>query len=75
VRVALDGVEVSASDFNVDDLNGTVTFIAAPAAGVALTAGFEFDIPVRFLSDRLDIELDSFDAGNAPSIPVIEVRE
>lgn len=75
VRIALDGVEAAASDFSVDDLSGMVTFNTAPASGVTITAGFDFDIPVRFLSERLDIELDSFDAANAPSVPVIEVRE
>lgn len=75
VRIALDGVEAAAPDFSVDDLSGMVTFTSAPGSGVTITAGFDFDIPVRFLSDRLDIELDSFDAANAPSIPVIEVLE
>jgi uncharacterized protein (TIGR02217 family) len=40
-----------------------------------LTASFEFDVPVRFDIDRLDIELSSFDAADAPMIPLIEVRE
>jgi uncharacterized protein (TIGR02217 family) len=40
-----------------------------------VTAGFLFNVPVRFDTDRLDIELASFDAAEAPSIPVIEVRE
>ena len=52
-----------------------MTFAAAPAIGAAITAGFLFDVPVRFDIDRLDIELTSFDAADAPSIPLIEVRE
>lgn len=40
-----------------------------------LTASFEFDVPVRFDTDRLDIELSDFDAAEAPFIPLIEVRE
>jgi uncharacterized protein (TIGR02217 family) len=43
--------------------------------GAAITAGFLFDVPVRFDIDRLDIELTSFDAAEAPAIPLIEVRE
>jgi uncharacterized protein (TIGR02217 family) len=59
----------------VDPLTGIVTFAAAPEAGAAITASFEFDVPVRFDIDRLDIELSSFDAAHVPSIPLLEVRE
>ena len=54
---------------------GIVTFAAAPEEDAAITASFEFDVPVRFDTDRLDIELTGFDAAEAPSIPLIEVRE
>ena len=74
VRVAVAGAEL-ATGFSVDTLTGTVTFAAAPAAGAAVTAGFLFDVPVRFDTDRLDIELTSFDAADAPAIPLIEVNE
>ena len=74
VRVAVDGLELS-SGFAVNVATGMVTFTVAPAAGKAVTAGFLFDVPVRFDIDRLDIELTSFDAADAPSIPLIEVRE
>ena len=52
---------------------GIVTFAVAPAVGAAVTAGFVFDVPVRFDTDRLDVELSSFDAADAPNIPLIEV--
>jgi uncharacterized protein (TIGR02217 family) len=74
VRVAVDGTELT-TGFSVDVLTGLVTLAAAPAVGEAVTAGFLFDVPVRFDIDRLDIELTNFDAANAPSIPLIEVRE
>ena len=74
VRVAMAGTEAM-SGWSVDSLTGLVTFTAAPAAAAAITAGFLFDVPVRFDIDRLDIELTTFDAASAPSIPVIEVRE
>jgi len=32
-------------------------------------------VPVRFDTDRLDVELTSFDAAEVPSIPLIEVRQ
>ncbi|MEO8883100.1 MAG: DUF2460 domain-containing protein, partial [Devosia sp.] len=52
-----------------------VSFTTAPAMSAAITAGFLFDVPVRFDTDRLDIELSSFDAADASSIPLIEVLE
>jgi uncharacterized protein (TIGR02217 family) len=46
----------------------------APAAGAVLSAGFEFDVPLRFDTDRIVTSLAGFAAGEIPSIPVIEVR-
>ena len=73
-KLAVDGVELT-SGFVVDPLTGLVTLTEAPAADAEVTAGFLFDVPVRFDIDRLDIELSSFDAADAPAIPLIEVRE
>ena len=53
---------------------GRVLLAAAPAAGAPVTAGFEFDVPVRFDSDRITTSLAGFAAGEVPSIPVVEVR-
>jgi uncharacterized protein (TIGR02217 family) len=77
VRVAVAGVEqVAGSAFAIDAATGVVTFAAGhiPAAGAAVTAGFEFDVPVRFDTDRLDINLAAFEAGDAPAIPIVEIR-
>jgi uncharacterized protein (TIGR02217 family) len=71
VRVALDAAEVF--DFTLE--GGTVMFAVAPGAGVPVTAGFLFDVPVRFDTDRLEVELTSFDAAEAPVIPVVEVMQ
>jgi uncharacterized protein (TIGR02217 family) len=71
--VAVAGAGLATADYSVD--GGVVTLDVAPAAGAAVTAGFLFDVPVRFDTDRLDVELTSFDAAEAPSIPLIEVRE
>ena len=73
VQVTVDGVATTA--FTVSETTGVVTFAAAPADGAVLLAEFEFDVPVRFDTDRLDIELSSFDAADAPAIPLIEVLE
>lgn len=73
VSVTIDGAPATA--FTVDAATGIVTFDTAPADGATLAAEFEFDVPVRFDVDRLDIELTTFDAADAPAIPLIEVRE
>lgn len=54
---------------------GVVTFADAPATGAEVCAGFLFDVPVRFAEDRLDIAGAAFAAGEAPSVPVVELRE
>jgi uncharacterized protein (TIGR02217 family) len=54
---------------------GMVRLAAAPPDGVEVRAGFRFDVPVRFAEDRLDVSAVNFAAGEAPSVPLIEVRE
>ena len=73
VRVALGGVE-QMSGWTVDTTTGVVTFDTAPAAGVAVTAGFAFDVPVRFDTDALDVTLDLERLGSITSIPLLEIR-
>lgn len=60
--------------FEVDYTTGLVTFAHPPNAGDEITAGFEFDVPVRFDSDRIQTSLASFQAGDVPNVPVLEVR-
>lgn len=71
VRLAVDGVEVAAS---VDGATGIATLGAAPPPGASIAAGFEFDVPVRFDLDHLAVNLAAFEAGDIPSIPLVEVR-
>lgn len=54
---------------------GLLSFAVAPAEGAEVRAGFLFDVPVRFAEDRIDISGVNFTAGEAPSIPLIELRE
>jgi uncharacterized protein (TIGR02217 family) len=75
VLVALDGVtQVEGVDFSVDMVTGVVSFFVAPAAGVSVTAGFEFDVPVRFDTDRIQTSAATFQAGEVPDVPVVELR-
>ncbi|CAH1656788.1 conserved hypothetical protein [Hyphomicrobiales bacterium] len=73
VRVAIDGVEQPAETFTCDAATGLVTFAAPPEAGQVVTAGFAFDVPVRFDIDRLEVDLAAFTAGGIPKIPLVEL--
>jgi uncharacterized protein (TIGR02217 family) len=76
VRVAVDGIEAGeGSDFTCDAATGIVTFLPVhePGLGAAVTAGFLFDVPVRFDTDYLEVDLSAFAAGVIPNIPLIEV--
>jgi uncharacterized protein (TIGR02217 family) len=72
VRVAVDGAETEG--FAVEP-GGWVVLDAAPGEGAVVTAGFEFDVPVRFAEDRLGVTAATFLAGAAPSVPLVELRE
>lgn len=73
LKVALAGVE-KASGWVADPATGIITFTTPPASGVAIRAGFEFDVPVRFDSDTLDVTLDIERLGSITSIPLVEIR-
>jgi uncharacterized protein (TIGR02217 family) len=75
VVLAVDGVAVPQSAYAVDPATGIVTFAAGhvPAATALVQAGFEFDVPVRFDTDRIDVDLAHFDAGRIPTIPLTEI--
>ncbi|WP_295048646.1 DUF2460 domain-containing protein [uncultured Paracoccus sp.] len=73
VTIALNGTP-QASGWSVSTATGLVTFATAPAAGIAIAAGFEFDVPVRFDTDVLDVTLDLERLGSITSIPLVEIR-
>jgi len=76
VRVAVGGIEKREGlAWTLDALTGTVTFGDPPAPGAEVTAGFEFDVPVRFDTDLIQVSVASFQAGEVPRVPVVEVRE
>jgi uncharacterized protein (TIGR02217 family) len=74
VRIAVDGGELAAAAFAVDTATGVVTLTTAPSVGAAVTAGFEYDVPVRFDTDRIEVTLESFEAGRMAAAPLVEVR-
>ena len=75
VKVAIATLpKVEGVEFTVNPANGEITFTDAPDKGVVVTAGFEFDVAVRFDTDKIQTSVSSFQAGDVPTVPVVEVR-
>lgn len=75
VRIGLAQDEMrEAVDYEVDETTGLITFVHPPSEEEQITAGFEFDVPVRFDTDRIQTSVASFQAGDVPNVPVVEVR-
>jgi uncharacterized protein (TIGR02217 family) len=80
VLVAIDGVIVSASDYTVSRPGGEILFDTPPAAPSmghpqVITAGFLFDVEVRFESDdAFEGILRTYQVGGFADITLIEVR-
>jgi uncharacterized protein (TIGR02217 family) len=77
IRIAIGGVEMTEGvDFDSDASTGLIVFRAGkePGENAAVTAGFRFDVPARFDTDFLEVDLAAFAAGEIPSIPVVEIR-
>ena len=78
LQVAVNGsLRTEGVHFTLDDTTGRITFLPSyiPLTSETVTAGFEFDVPVRFNNDNLKINLSRFHAGEIPDIPIIEVRQ
>ena len=72
VTVGINGVKQT-SGWSVDTTTGIVTFTSPPAAAAVITAGYEFDVPVRFDTDSLPISIDYYQTGSL-TVPIIEIR-
>lgn len=67
-------LKAETTDYTIDYTTGLVTFVTAPTNGHSITAGFVFDVPVRFAADSISINLQDFLAGNFDPITLIELR-
>ena len=75
VSVAVGGdPQVAGEHYEIDHTTGEITFALPPEVDAPVSAGFEFDVPVRFDTDRIESSVASFSAGEVPSVPVVEVR-
>lgn len=75
VLVAVDGAAVDPAHVACDATTGLVTFAAGhlPGPGAVVSAGFLFDVPVRFDIDAIEVDLSAFEAGEIPRIPIVEI--
>lgn len=75
VRLAASGEALlEGTDYVLDVNTGLVTFAHPPDEQAVITAGFEFDTPVRFDTDMIQAAMSRFQAGEVPNIPVVEIR-
>ncbi len=75
VRVGVEQDELREGiEYEVDPATGIISFSSPPDPGMEIFAGYEFDVPVRFDTDRILTSVASFQAGQVPDVPVIEVR-
>ncbi len=75
VVVAIAGdAKVEGTEFNVDSTTGLISFVVPPDINALITAGFEFDVPARFDTDKVQTSIASFRAGELPTVPIVEVR-
>lgn len=65
---------LQASGYTLDLTTGIFTFASAPAAGVVVSADFEFDVPVRFDTDQIDVRADGPSFYTWDSVPIVEIR-
>lgn len=72
ITTKVNGVPNAA--FTVDHTTGTLTYTSAPANGHAVTASFQFDVPVRFDTDELSLVPEDWDQGSVSELPVVELR-
>ncbi len=74
LAIKFDGIVQNPADYTLNTANGQVTFSSAPVDDVVITASFEFDVPVRFDTDRLSASLDNYGVYSWGDIPLVEVR-
>ena len=75
VKVGVQGdIATDTIDYVLDPEKGIISFETPPGDAALVTAGFEFDVPVRFDTDSIQISVASFKAGEIPTVPIVEIR-
>jgi len=71
VKVYVDGVPQT-TGYSVDYVTGRITFVDVPIGIVS--ADYEFDVPCRFDTDSMPINLDNWDCYSWNGITVVEIK-
>lgn len=72
IRIAVNGIETTAWNLAA---GGKILFETPPSIGAVVSAGFRFDVPVRFDQDRIDVNRSTFGAGDMPNVMLVEIKE
>lgn len=75
VLLGVNGVLQTGGSYSVDYTTGKVTFVSAPPYGDLVTAGYQFDTPVRFDTDKISHNVSDPGAAEINSLPIIELPE
>lgn len=70
-----DVLQTETTHYTIDLLTGIVTFVTAPAAAEDVQVALEFDVPVRFDTDIMNLNVEIFDSGAWPNIPILELKQ
>lgn len=73
VLVTVNGTQLTTAEFAVDTTNGIINISAGYSTGVVIKAGFAFDVPCRFDTDSLSVNLEDYGVGSA-QVPIVELK-
>ncbi len=73
VKLYVNNVQIQ-TGFSIDFSTGIITFLQPLAVGVLLTADFNFDVPVRFNADNLDIIYNGKNKSAIQNLELIEIK-
>lgn len=78
VQVRVNGSPLTegpgASKFTVDYTTGIITIGSAPAPTQPVDVQCQFDVPVRFDTDKLDINMTTLQIANLESVTIVELK-
>lgn len=65
---------LQASGWALEANTGIITFDTAPDVAAVIKADFEFDVPVRFDTDRLSVTLEDYGTYSLSEVLLVELR-
>ncbi len=65
---------LQSTGYTVDYDTGLITFASAPGNTVQVSVACEFDVPVRFDTDKLNLNMQMVDLGSITGISLVELK-